>query len=155
MFPVGAYLWIFCKLQRKRAFLWSFIPFDPNTLPDFYLTRKKYWIESKATGFENLKKKAAAWEEVAVQFNASAECTRTVKQLKHFYDNQKRAARKDVAEQNVSEKYYIIISDVHIISFYWSNRCVCCRSQDTGRLARIWTCCLKKQRLQRCGLPKW
>lgn len=87
----------------------------PKSFPDFCLTRKKNWIECKATGADSLKKKAAAWEEALILFNASAECPRSLKQLKTFYENKKRNARRDLAEQN-RLKYRKIAEELDWIS---------------------------------------
>jgi Myb/SANT-like DNA-binding domain len=59
-------------------------------------------IENKITNSSSLKKKTEAWEDIAHNFNSVAETPRSVKQLKTLYENMKRKARKDIAEDHVS-----------------------------------------------------
>lgn len=48
-----------------------------------------------------IEKKNEAWEEIAQEYNSSAENPRTAKQLNTAYQNLKRLTRQKTAEDNV------------------------------------------------------
>ncbi|XP_031333728.1 myb/SANT-like DNA-binding domain-containing protein 3 isoform X1 [Photinus pyralis] len=65
---------------------------------------KKHILESRVTSAQILLQKQQAWKCVTEDFNSECISKRTTKQLKHFYDNIKRNARKAEASSN-KERY--------------------------------------------------
>ncbi|KAJ3661549.1 hypothetical protein Zmor_005940 [Zophobas morio] len=64
------------------------------------IASKKSVIENKRTSVQAMRARSAAWQEVLQEFNASADHSRNLKQLKILYDNLKRKARKDLAAEH-------------------------------------------------------
>jgi Myb/SANT-like DNA-binding domain len=79
-------------------------------------------VENKITNASSLKKKMEAWESITSSFNSVAESPRTVKQLKTLYENIKRKARKDVAEEHVSMTLLLRYTNHIIIIIYYHYR---------------------------------
>lgn len=66
------------------------------------LQKYKYIVENIKTDGITLKQKENAWDKIVLEFNANSCVTkRTVKQLKSLYDNMKRKAKADRANERV------------------------------------------------------
>lgn len=92
------------EITTKRCRGTNFSVFEKELLIEL-VTKYKEIIECKKTNGMTIKEKDDTWEKIGLEFNCNAHVTpRTAKQLRQFYKNMKRSAKKARSEERL-ERY--------------------------------------------------